>query len=832
MHDSSSVEGKTGFVESKKDDGNKDDGNKDDGKDMSWLDICTNTLFDEQNQNSDRSENSDSDSDNSSEEESVSDDSSEEESVSDDSSEEDRDSDNIERIDANAKEVETFECWRETYSDEKNGMLWIGKPYPHWTGGKGGIMANYYIDHTGRVWPNYTFFKRATTKEGIEKDTDPFPSDWYQLIETREYEEWGLSLKDERNCPMFAYDDKNGCFRATSDYERKRHWKIYFRNEPLISNVQDVKPPPVPPPKKRTKKKETPKEKVITRRQPKRGFNQSMEKDGATGHFNSSPQAAVVSDSPGNRKKAKIVYDDDPEVNEHVHLADLCARPSPLCKSTLSSASKKSEAMAEETAEKKKSKKKKKRPAPLEAVDAEPMATVKKPRKSSDGKEEEDSKANSTSRLPEGFMTSLREGTQIAQYWYLRSLPNKKNFERWVWLPGTVTTTSDIETTKDEEDKDQEGFNTRIKWDTIKLDGRLVYEGDTCDETLLMKDHLKEFAEIDLYQNQDNWVHGSFANKVLKWQNDGGLKGLDKTKCELVEDEAEEESSSEETEEESSSSVSPYKRYDADLVAAKNSEDVAAVDESKETVVSEKKSVAEKAKTQPLKMNEPANQKSDKAEKSKSQEQADSSANGKNEIPPLKHNLDPYESWSDAWKKMLKSGWSWKAGSGLTDYYFIKPGCKIKGGIKDQDYFESESDAKAYATKNYGWKGEIAVKEEKVSGSRTKVKDAAATNNSSKKKKSKSSSDAPPSLTKKKKNKEHAGSAKKKDLGDVNRNSKDVAAVEESKETVVSEKKSVAEKAKTQPVKMNEPADVKEAASSNEVCSYMSYDCRVLPSYI
>jgi len=132
-------------------------------------------------------------------------------------------------------------------------------------------------------------------------------------------------------------------------------------------------------------------------------------------------------------------------------------------------------------------------------------------------------------------MTSLLEGTKVAQYWYLQSLPNKKNFERWVWLPGTVTTTSNIEATKDEEGRDQEGFNTCIEWDTIKLDGTVVYEGDTCDETLLMKDHLKEFTEVDLFQNEDDWVHGSFANKVLKWQNDGGLKGLNETKCELVE---------------------------------------------------------------------------------------------------------------------------------------------------------------------------------------------------------------------------------------------------------------------------------------------------------
>jgi len=165
------------------------------------------------------------------------------------------------------------------------------------------------------------------------------------------------------------------------------------------------------------------------------------------------------------------------------------------------------------------------------------------------------------------------------------------------------------------------------------------------------------------------------------------------------------------------------KKEDLGAAVNRSSEDAAAVEESKETVVSEKKSVAEKAKAQSLKRN-PANQKSDKSEeKPKPQEQAASSAEGKNEIPPLKHNLDPNESWSDAWKKMRDSGWTWKVGSGLmTDYYYIKPGCKIKGGVKDQDYFESESDAKAYATKNYGWKSEIAVKEEKLFGGRTKVK--------------------------------------------------------------------------------------------------------------
>ena len=39
----------------------------------------------------------------------------------------------------------------------------------------------------------------------------------------------------------------------------------------------------------------------------------------------------------------------------------------------------------------------------------------------------------------------------------------------------------------------------------------------------------------------------------------------------------------------------------------------------------------------------------------------------------------------------------------MTDYYYIKPGCKIKGGTVGQDYFTSVKDAQTYARNIYKW---------------------------------------------------------------------------------------------------------------------------------
>jgi hypothetical protein len=75
-------------------------------------------------------------------------------------------------------------------------------------------------------------------------------------------------------------------------------------------------------------------------------------------------------------------------------------------------------------------------------------------------------------------------------------------------------------------------------------------------------------------------------------------------------------------------------------------------------------------------------------------------------VPPLTCDIDPYETWSYAWEKMRQSGWTWKVGAGLmTDYYYVKPGCKVKGGAKGRDFFVLEEDVRRFATRNYGWRG-------------------------------------------------------------------------------------------------------------------------------
>lgn len=75
-------------------------------------------------------------------------------------------------------------------------------------------------------------------------------------------------------------------------------------------------------------------------------------------------------------------------------------------------------------------------------------------------------------------------------------------------------------------------------------------------------------------------------------------------------------------------------------------------------------------------------------------------------IPPLEDGIRGDDTWSEAWKKMRDSGWSWKNGTGLmTDYFYIKPGCKIKGGVVGRDYFILLEDVQRFATRNYGWNG-------------------------------------------------------------------------------------------------------------------------------
>lgn len=77
-------------------------------------------------------------------------------------------------------------------------------------------------------------------------------------------------------------------------------------------------------------------------------------------------------------------------------------------------------------------------------------------------------------------------------------------------------------------------------------------------------------------------------------------------------------------------------------------------------------------------------------------------------VPPLTadETLDPNGPWRNTWEVMLRSGWTWKSGSGLMmDYYYIKPGCKVAGGVEGQDYFVRVEDVQQFAMRNYGWRG-------------------------------------------------------------------------------------------------------------------------------
>jgi len=83
-------------------------------------------------------------------------------------------------------------------------------------------------------------------------------------------------------------------------------------------------------------------------------------------------------------------------------------------------------------------------------------------------------------------------------------------------------------------------------------------------------------------------------------------------------------------------------------------------------------------------------------------------------VPSLEgEQIHPDDAWSDVWKTMRKTGWTWKVGSGLmTDYYYIKPGCNVKDGEEGKDYFVSEEDVRCFAERNYGWNRRVDCAED------------------------------------------------------------------------------------------------------------------------
>ena len=86
----------------------------------------------------------------------------------------------------------------------------------------------------------------------------------------------------------------------------------------------------------------------------------------------------------------------------------------------------------------------------------------------------------------------------------------------------------------------------------------------------------------------------------------------------------------------------------------------------------------------------------------------DSDSVDDDDVPPLVSPIRPHSSWRSAWAKMLRSGWTWKEGSGLMmDYYYIKPGKRVKGGKPGVDYFVDRKSLEEYMKRWYGWHGEM-----------------------------------------------------------------------------------------------------------------------------
>ena len=64
------------------------------------------------------------------------------------------------------------------------------------------------------------------------------------------------------------------------------------------------------------------------------------------------------------------------------------------------------------------------------------------------------------------------------------------------------------------------------------------------------------------------------------------------------------------------------------------------------------------------------------------------------------------EPWPIVKEKMLALGWTWQKGTDLYDFFYVRPGCSVKGGELGFDYYPGEESLKDIASEEYGWEGE------------------------------------------------------------------------------------------------------------------------------
>jgi len=135
-------------------------------------------------------------------------------------------------------------------------------------------------------------------------------------------------------------------------------------------------------------------------------------------------------------------------------------------------------------------------------------------------------------------------------------------------------------------------------------------------------------------------------------------------------------------------------------------------------------------------------------------------AQGGENSPTASLDIDPYAPWRQVFQLLLRSGWKWRSYE-LYNKVLVRPGCSVKKGQLDLDYFPTDScghgpQVKAYIKEHYGWIGDD-VKSESSHSSDDEVEQQSA----------EEKMDSPPSTTKKRRAANTKNSAKRKKVSAI-----------------------------------------------------------------
>ena len=93
----------------------------------------------------------------------------------------------------------------------------------------------------------------------------------------------------------------------------------------------------------------------------------------------------------------------------------------------------------------------------------------------------------------------------------------------------------------------------------------------------------------------------------------------------------------------------------------------------------------------------------------------DAKAQGEENAPTASLDIDRYAPWKEVFKLLLRSGWKWRSHE-LYTKVLVRPGCTVKKGKLDSDYFPTDTcghgqKVKEYIKEHYGWIGDDVMSE-------------------------------------------------------------------------------------------------------------------------